>query len=177
MVRVHDEAALRLVRAILPGMVARGRGGIVLVSSIGAFTPGPGNATYCATKAFLNLFAESVQAELDGSGVRVQALCPGFTRTEFHDSAELARFDRAAIPGPLWMSADAVAAESLAALRRGRGVVYVPGRRNRALVTALRAARCPPRCGGPQPASSWAAARRPAARGEAGRQRAARKRD
>ncbi|MBI1994364.1 MAG: SDR family oxidoreductase [Deltaproteobacteria bacterium] len=85
MIQVHVIATVRLCRAALPAMIARGRGWIINVSSIAAFMASPRNATYCATKAYLNLFSQGLQDELTGTGVRVQALCPGLTHTEFHD--------------------------------------------------------------------------------------------
>jgi short-subunit dehydrogenase len=123
--RLHVLATLRLTHAALSGMVARGRGNIVNVSSVAAFWETPGNASYCATKAWMNSFTEGLALELKaaGSPVKVQALCPGFTYTEFHDVMGV---DRGVIPGPLWMPAEAVVKASLRGLERGRAVV-VPG--------------------------------------------------
>jgi short-subunit dehydrogenase len=126
-------AVARLTRAALPGMIARGRGAIVNVSSIAAFVPARFAATYAATKAYLNSFSESLHEELRGSGVQVQVLCPGFTRTAF---VARAGADEASIPRPAWMTPEDVVAQSLAALRRGRAVC-VPGLRNRALMIML----------------------------------------
>lgn len=138
MLHVHDLAAVRLAHAALDGMVARRRGDIVLVSSAAAFAPVVGNVTYCATKAYLVAFAEGLQAELHGSGVQVQALCPGFTDTEFHETPEYAPHGvKGRIPRFLWMSSEAVVRGSLAALERGE-VVCVPGEINRTFVTAAR---------------------------------------
>lgn len=123
MIQVHIGAAVRLIRAALPGMVARGNGGIINVSSIASLLPMPGNATYGATKSYLNFFTGSLNAELEGTGVRVQALCPGFTYSEFHD---VAKVDRSTIPAFLWLQAEQVVQESLAGLREGREMV-VPG--------------------------------------------------
>ncbi len=100
MVKVHIEASMRLTYAALPGMIANHHGGIINVSSLNAFLPSPGNVTYGASKAFLNLFSEALQGEVRGTGVRVQALCPGFTFTELHDKVG---FDRTRIPAFLWM--------------------------------------------------------------------------
>jgi short-subunit dehydrogenase len=137
MVMVHDVAAVRLTRAAIPAMIARGRGAIIHVSSIAAWSSAPGNATYSATKAFLNTFCEGLQAELAGTGVRVQALCPGFTITEFHDTAEFKGFKRSAMPRSFWMSADEVVTQSLRALRSSQ-VIVVPGLKNRAYVELAR---------------------------------------
>jgi short-subunit dehydrogenase len=117
MMHVHVLASVRFGRAALPGMLARGRGAIINVSSIGAFMPKPGDVTYCATKAYLNTFSEALQAELRGTGVRIQALCPGFTRTEFLDNPEYEKHQvKTRIPEVLWMSAEEVVEQSLDAL-------------------------------------------------------------
>jgi short-subunit dehydrogenase len=126
MVHLHILACMRLCRAALPGMIARRRGRIINVSSMAGLVPLPENATYCATKAFLNSFSEALQAELAGTGVRVQALCPGFTHTEFHSSPEFERRGRQPIPGFLWLSAPEVVATSLNALKRNQ-VIHIPG--------------------------------------------------
>ena len=123
MVRVNVEAAVRMARAVLPGMVERGRGGIINVSSIASFLPASGNHTYGATKAYLNFFSESLKAELEGTGVRVQALCPGYTTSEFHDVMQV---DRKTIPDMLWLKAEDVVRESLEGLREDR-LYVIPG--------------------------------------------------
>jgi short-subunit dehydrogenase len=126
MIQVHVLAPVRLTRAALPGMIARRYGGIINVASLAAFLPAPGNATYSATKNYLVTFSEILALELKGTGVRVQALCPGFTVTEFHERPELKEFERSQIPKMLWCSAEDVVNESLKGLKRGR-VVVVPG--------------------------------------------------
>ena len=136
MIRVHVIATVTLCRAALPGMIARGNGAIINVSSIAAFFPSGGGATYTATKAYLNNFSEALAAEVDGTGVRVQALCPGFTYSEFHETAEYTGFDRKQVPAALWLPAEQVAAESLAALGGSR-VIVVPGRQYRGIVLAI----------------------------------------
>jgi short-subunit dehydrogenase len=137
MINVHVMTSVRLSRTALPGMIARRRGAIINVASVAAFVPLPEGATYSATKAYLTIFSEALQVELDGTGVQVQALCPGFTHTEFHDRPELETFDRSDIPRPLWMSAQEVATESLEALSRNR-VVTIPGLQNRLLAVLAR---------------------------------------
>jgi short-subunit dehydrogenase len=136
MIRVHVVASVTLARAALPGMIGRGAGAIINVSSIAAFFPSAGGASYSATKAYLNNFSESLAAELDGTGVKVQALCPGFTYSEFHDTPEYENFDRKQIPAAFWMPSGAVVAESLAALADSR-VIVVPGRQYRGVVAAV----------------------------------------
>ena len=127
MIQIHNIATVRLTRAALPGMIARHHGAIVNLSSTAALVPIGGNAVYAASKSFLNSFSRALQIDLMGTGVRVQALCPGFTHTEFHDRPEYKRARvKARIPGPLWLTAETVVAESLAALERDQ-VIVIPG--------------------------------------------------
>ena len=126
-IQLNVVALVRLTRAALPSMVGRKRGAIVNVSSLAAFAPGPYNATYGATKAYVKSFSEALSEELRGTGVQIQTLCPGFTHTEFQARAGL---DVSRIPSLAWMEVDEVVDKSLAALRQGR-VVCVPGLGNR----------------------------------------------
>jgi short-subunit dehydrogenase len=137
MIQLHVLASVRLARAALPGMIERNRGGIINVASLAALIPVPGDATYSATKAFLVTFSQALHEELRGTGVSVQALCPGFMRTELHSAEGLPEADLARIPALLWSRPDDVAAESLRALARGQ-VVCVPGWQNRCIVALAR---------------------------------------
>ena len=132
-VRLNVVALSRLTRAALPGMIARGLGGIINVSSVTALLPGPYHATYGATKAFVNSFTEALHEELRGTGVRVQALCPGFTRTEFQERAGVVSRN---VPSFAWMTPEYVVEASLTGLRRGT-LVCVPGPIYQVLTTLI----------------------------------------
>jgi short-subunit dehydrogenase len=132
-IRLNVLALMRLTRAALPGMIERGRGGVINVSSVGGFQPGPRNATYSATKAFVTSFSEAVHEELRGTGVNLLALCPGFTRTEFQ---ERGGFDTQHIPKAAWQTPEVVVDAALDALARGRALC-VPGLQNKFAVSAV----------------------------------------
>lgn len=123
--QLHVMATMRLTHAALACMVDRGHGGVINVSSVAAFGQSQGNVSYCATKAWMNSFTEGLDLELRGvqSKVRVQALCPGFTMSEFHDTLGV---DRKNIPRFLWMKPEAIVAASLQGLERGE-VIVIPG--------------------------------------------------
>lgn len=123
--RLHVLATMRLCHAALPGMVARAKGAIINVSSVAAFAQSPGNVSYCSTKAWMNSVTEGLDIELRSirSPVQVQALCPGFTVTEFHQTVGIDRND---IPDYLWMKADEVVETSLRSLG-ARKVIVIPG--------------------------------------------------
>lgn len=137
----EEEAGLDvMVRAVLltshaagRAMRERGRGAILNVSSVASFIA---NGTYSAEKAFVTVFSEGLASELAGTGVTVTAVCPGFTRTEFHDRA---RMRISALPEALWLDADVVAAQALADVAAGR-VLSVPGVQWKVVTALVRAA-------------------------------------
>jgi short-subunit dehydrogenase len=137
MLNVHVVAAMRLSHAALPGMITRGSGGIINVASLAAFMAVPGEVNYCATKAYLVTFSQALAAEVRRTGVGVQALCPGFTLTEFHDEPGRPGAGREGFPRFLWGSSQAVVADSLRALDRGQ-VLCVPGFTNRMILLLAR---------------------------------------
>jgi short-subunit dehydrogenase len=132
--RLNVVALLRLTHAALEGFRARGHGSVVNVSSLAGFQPAPYNATYAATKAFVNSFTQALSEELRGTGIRLQLLCPGFTRTEFQ---EVAGVSTAEIPDFAWMEPEAVVEASLEGLRRGE-LIVIPGAGNKVMGAVLR---------------------------------------
>jgi len=132
-------AVARLTRAALPGMIARGHGSIINVSSRLGFSGAMGSAqmpkraTYAGTKSFINTFSQLVQSEIEGTGVQVQALCPGVVATEFHtiQGADPNRF-----PAAIVMSPENVVEASLAGLKLGE-VVCVPALEDASLLTNI----------------------------------------
>ena len=126
---VNITALVRLSRAAVPGMVERRTGAVVNVSSIAGEQPLPWWTTYAATKAYVTSFSRGLASELRGTGVRVLTLMPGFTRTEFHTTAN-DDLSRQLIPSPVWMTADTVAESALRSLGRGRSE-SIPGLRYR----------------------------------------------
>jgi short-subunit dehydrogenase len=130
MIDVNVRAAVLLARALLPGMLDRGRGGVLAVSSMAGILPAPYQSAYAGTKAYLVNWAESVHQETKGRGVAVTALCPGVTATEFF---EVAGYRATTKFLDSRMAPDRVARAGLRALSRGQ-VRVVPGFGNRLLV-------------------------------------------
>lgn len=130
--RLHVIAIERLTHAALKGMMQRGKGNIVNVSSVAGFFNTLNSTGYCSTKAWINSFSEGLYLELKnvGAPVRVQALCPGFTYTEFHD---VIKMDRSRIAKSLWMTPEAVVEDSLKGLEKNR-LFVIPGWRYRLFV-------------------------------------------
>ncbi len=127
MVRLNCEAVVDLTARFLPGMIRRGRGGVLNVASTGGFQPMPKSATYGATKAFVLSHSEALHHELKGTGVDLTVVCPGPVRTEFTDAASMPKAEDT--PGFIWMSAEDVAREAVDGLAAGKRTV-VPGMLN-----------------------------------------------
>jgi len=130
MVRLNVLALTRLARAALAPMVERGSGAVVNLGSVAGYNPGPNLAVYNATKAFVVSLTDALAEEVRGTGVQVQSLCPGLTRTGFQD---VAGDVGDALPSFLWQDPDAVAGACLDGLRK-RDVVVIPGMHNKAFV-------------------------------------------
>lgn len=134
--RLHVLAPMRLTHKALPAMIARKKGFIINVSSVSAFIREGGGVSYPATKAWINRFTESLAGELRAANtnVRVQALCPGFTYTEFHDVLQM---DRSFVGKEWWLSAEFVVDESLKGADRGE-LFVIPGTRYKIMSWCLR---------------------------------------
>lgn len=137
--RMADEIALnitaltRLSRAALGVMVPRGYGYLLNVSSVASFQPAPKLAVYAATKAYVTSLTESLHEEVRGTGVKVTALCPGLTRTEFQSVSSGA--DATNYPGFAWTSVELVARTGLEDVAKGRAL-SVPGTLYKGLASA-----------------------------------------
>lgn len=134
--QLHINALVRLSHAALRVLVPKNRGAIINLSSVAAFARRPGSASYSATKSWVAAFTEGLYVDLKnkGSAVVVQALCPGYTYTAFHDVMHM---DRRKIAGPsLWLTAEHVVSDSLAALPHG-DLYVIPGWRYRLMVALL----------------------------------------
>lgn len=132
-VELNSTAVMLLTHAALPGMKTRRHGGIINVASTAGLVPGRGS-TYGASKAFVVSLSEGLAMSLRGTGVRVQALCPGFVRTEFHDRAKI---DMSSTPRWAYVDIDLVVTSSLADLRANRPL-SIPGALYKAIYLAVR---------------------------------------
>ena len=128
-VNVNVVAVTEFARAALGPMVAAGKGSVVNVASVAGFTPGRGS-TYSAAKSFVITLTEGLAAGLAGTGVVVQACCPGFVRTEFHQRAGI---DMSSTPEKAWLTPDEVVSQSLKDLEAGK-LISVASARYKAVV-------------------------------------------
>ena len=133
MIELNVRALTELCHLVLPAMRERGAGAILNVASTAAFQPGPNMAVYYASKAYVLYFTEALHHELKGSGIRVSALCPGPTHSEFSDVADSHSPTLERMKGP----ADAVVRAGLEGLDRNKAVV-IPGFKNKVGAQASR---------------------------------------
>jgi uncharacterized protein len=128
MIDVMVTAVMRLTHAAVGAMSERGHGGVINVSSVAAFLP---RGTYAAAKAWVNSFGEWASAEYRPHGVRVTTLCPGFTKTEFHERMDVSR---GSAPAFLWLEADDLVRKALADHDKGR-IFSIPGAQYKVITT------------------------------------------
>jgi short-subunit dehydrogenase len=133
MIQLNILTLTALTRFLLPGMVARGKGRVMNVASTAAFMPGPLQAVYFATKAYVLSFTQAIAVELDGTGVTATALCPGYTETGFKDAADLGG---TALVHSLSQTPEEVAATGYSAMLKGQTSV-VSGAANKVLAHGL----------------------------------------
>jgi short-subunit dehydrogenase len=124
-------AVMRLTHAALRSMTHRGSGGIINVASVAAFQP---RGSYSASKAWVTTFGAWASREYAPQGVRIMTLCPGFTRTEFHQRMDVGRD---AVPRPLWLDVDRVVDEALADFDAGKAL-SIPSKRYKLIAAASR---------------------------------------
>lgn len=134
MLQVHNIAPLKLIYAVIPGMLKRGKGSIINVSSIASLSPSP-IIMYSTTKNFLNYLSESLDILLRKKGIKIQVLCPGFTITDFHKRLGYESDDP--IYRRKFMTAEKVVEASLRTLKK-RKIYCIPGFRNKLLSFFLR---------------------------------------
>jgi short-subunit dehydrogenase len=130
LLNVLVRAPMRLMHVILPGMKKRKSGTIINVSSVAGFIAG---GTYSAAKSYLTVISESLHTELKGSGIFISALCPGFTRTEFHKRG---RMKMNGLPNFMWLNADRLVAQSWKDAQANKPV-SIPGWQYKVLVAII----------------------------------------
>lgn len=128
MVHVHNEATLRLTRAVLPTMKNNRKGAIINVASTLAYIPFVANSVYCASKAFINVFSDVVQREVKKYGIIIQALNPGLTETDFHKTGAFTNVDK--IDTPMKAMAPEVVVD-ISFRQLGKKLIVIPGSTNK----------------------------------------------
>lgn len=135
MINVLYVAPVRFCHAVLPGMIERGRGIIINNASSSALIKS--DPIYSSSKAALVVFSEIMKPRIKEKDVHIQALCPGFTYSEFHDTATMEGFDREDYANNQWMTAEDVVKDSLHNIK-SKSVIFIPGEENRILLKAIR---------------------------------------
>ena len=132
MLDVLVRTPMRLMHAVLPGMKERNKGVVINVSSVAGYIAG---GSYSASKSYITVISESLNTELAGTNVKVSALCPGFTRTEFHQRA---RMSMKGLPNFMWLNADELVKKAWSDALRGEAV-SIPGWQYRVLTFVIQA--------------------------------------
>ena len=131
LIDVLAKAPMQLMHAVLPQMLARDSGTIINVSSVASFIAG---GTYSAVKSYLTVHTESLHTELSNTNLKISALCPGFTHTEFHQRGKM---KMSGLPNFMWLEADQVVAKSWQAAMAGKAIC-IPGWQYKTLSTIAR---------------------------------------
>lgn len=134
MLDVHVRVPMKLAYVVLPNMIKNKEGTIINLSSILAFLPIPRNSIYCSTKSFMKVFSETLNLELKDSKVKIQVLCPGFTKSDFHQKMKIDKSKRKNVN---WMLAEDVVNISLKYLKKNK-VICIPGFKNKLIVFLLK---------------------------------------
>ncbi len=132
MINVHFASPVILCHATIPGMAKRKRGVIINTSSMSAISKDSALIMYTTTKSAVTIFSELLKVKVKGTGIYIQALCPGFTYSEFHDTNAMSGFQRSSYQPERWMEAEEVVSLSLDAVK-SKSVIFIPGEINRAL--------------------------------------------
>lgn len=133
MIKVHNTVPVALTHSVLPNMLKNNKGTIINVSSDGAFLLVPKNGIYSSTKAFLKIFTESLYLELIETNIKVQALCPSLTRTDFHEKMGMSKNKQKNSKSIKWMTPEEVVKCSLIALDKNE-IVCIPGKKTKLLI-------------------------------------------
>ncbi len=133
MISVHITASTLITHAVLLSMLERKEGVIINVASISGLIKNRGSPNYASTKAYMIKFSEMLALEMKRTNIKVQALCPGYTHTEFHSVRDFEGFNKNAIPSFLWMKSEDVVSKSIRSLRKNK-VIVVTGRKNKFFV-------------------------------------------
>ena len=134
---LHNVAATVVTRLVLPGMVKNQKGYLIYISSVAAFISTANYPVYSATKAFLNTFAIGLRDEVLSKGIKVQAVCPGITKTGFMHTNQYKEFDYSFIPDKYWMMPEEVVSESWQYLQKKDKPVLISGKMNRMMIKFL----------------------------------------
>ncbi len=134
--KVNVLAPMALTRAVLPGMVSRGSGAVINVSSEAVYMAIPKNTVYAASKAFLKTFTEGLHLDLYGTGVKAMAVCPGLTHTDFHEKMGLSKARQTDHGFVTWMSPEDVVRQAMRDIDKGK-VISIPGSRTRMMIRML----------------------------------------
>jgi hypothetical protein len=132
MINVHLTSPVMLCHAAIPGMTKRKRGVIINTSSMSAISKDSSLIMYTTTKSAVTIFSELLKVKVKGAGIYVQALCPGFTYSEFHDTDTMSGFQRSWYQPERWMKAEEVVSLSLDAVK-SKSVIFIPGEINKQL--------------------------------------------